>query len=354
MSSSRRGEAACPTPSGRLVFGVVAAIASLTFRPSTAAAADPPAPIVTTKEQVLTLYNQGKELLDAGKTAEACQAFESAKRLDFTAINLILRLGDCYERLGRTASAYSQYQQAASLAAAAKDARRSTAEERVAAVEPHLARVVVALAPGAGSVTVRRNGDIIAPDSLGKPEPVDPGRYTFEAISPGKTTWSQAREIVGGSTITIDVPALAPIASIPLTTAPPPPETTASPRRAIALALGGVGLVGLGVGTVFGVKALSNLAASKANGHCDADSFCDDVGFQLRRDAQDDATVSTVTLALGAGAAVAGVVLWITAASSAKAPAKGLTSAPGSALSTVRASASADAHGASFTLRGAF
>jgi hypothetical protein len=354
VRAPRRREAARSTPSSRLICGVIAAIASLASCPSVAAAADPPAPITSTKEQVLTLYNQGKELLDAGKTAEACQAFESAKRLDFTAINLILRLGDCYERLGRTASAYSQYQQAASLAAAAKDARRSTAEERVAAVEPHLARVVVALSPGAAGVTVRRNGEIIARESLGKPEPVDPGRYTFEAVSPGKTTWSQAREIVGGGAITIDVPALAPIASSALPVAPTPPETASSPRRAIGLALGGVGLVGLGVGTVFGVKALSNLAASKANGHCDADSFCDDVGFQLRRDAQDDATVSTVTLALGAGAAVAGLVLWITAPSSARAPAKGLTSAPRSALSTVRVSASADAHGAGFTLRGAF
>ena len=351
VSASRRLERALLATSGRLVVRVVAAIVLAT---STAAAADPAAPIATTKAQVLTLYNQGKELLDAGKTAEACQAFEAAKRLDFTAINLILRLGDCYERLGRTASAYSQYQQAASLAAAAKDARRSTAEERVAAVEPHLARVVVALAPGAVSVTVRRNGEILARETMGKPEPVDPGRYTFEAAEPGKTAWSLAREIPAGSTITIEVPALAPISISALPAPPPIPEATSSPRRAIALALGGVGLLGVGVGAVFGVKALSNHAASKADGHCDAQNFCDDAGFKLRSDAQDDASISTVTLALGAGAAVAGVVLWITAPSSAKPAAKSPASSSRSPLSTVRASAAADAHGAELWLRGAF
>ena len=354
MTASRRRETARSTRSGRVVFGVVAAIAAVTFRLATASAAGPPAAVASTKEQVLTLYNQGKELLDAGKTAEACQAFESAKRLDFTAINLILRLGDCYERLGRTASAYSQYQQAASLAAAAKDARRSTAEERVAAVEPHLARVVVALSPAAVSVTVRRNGEIVARETLGKPEPVDPGRYTFEAAAPGKTTWSAAREIVAGSTITIDVPGLLPAASSALPATLPTPEASSSPRRAIALALGGVGLVGLGVGAAFGVKALSNLAASRANGHCDAQSFCDDAGFQLRGDAQDAATISTVTLALGAGAAVAGVVLWITAPSSPKAATKAPASSSRSPLSTVRASVAGDAHGAGVWLRGAF
>ena len=349
MSASRRRETDRLARSGRLVLG---ALASLVLAASTASAADPPAPSASTKEQVLTLYNQGKELLEAGKTAEACQAFESAKRLDFAAINLILRLGDCYERLGRTASAYSQYQQAASLAAAAKDARRSTAEERVAAVEPRLARVAVALAPGSAGVIVRRNGEILAGDRLGKPEPVDPGRYTFEATATGKKAWTTTREIAPSTTIAVEVPALEVAAIAALPTAPTSPEAPSSPRRAIGIALGGVGLVGLGVGAAFGVKALSNLAASKANGHCDADSFCDDVGFQLRRDAQDAGTVSTVTIALGATAAVAGAILWITAPSSTKAPAPKSSSLP--PISRVRAGAAGDAHGAGLWLQGAF
>ncbi len=320
------------------------------FASSSALAAQP----ASTKEQVLTLYNHGKELLDAGKTAEACQAFEAAKRLDFTALNLILRLGDCYERLGRTASAYSQYQQAVSLAAAAKDARQSTAEERVVAVEPHLARLVVALAPGAVGVTVRRNGEALAADRLGKPEPVDPGRYTFEAAAPGKKAWTTARDVVAGSTIAVDVPALEPVASAAPIAAPITPDASSSPRRAIGISLLGVGLAGLGVGAAFGVRALSKLAGSKANGHCDAQSFCDDAGFQLRSDAQDAATVSTVTLALGAAATVAGAVLWITAPSSAKAPPRAPTSSSAPSLSRLRAGATGDAHGAGIWLQGAF
>ncbi|MEP7121492.1 MAG: hypothetical protein ABJE95_11300 [Byssovorax sp.] len=354
MMASRRRETARSATPGRLVLGVIATVAAVSFGPSTAAAADPPAASASTKEQVLTLYNQGKELLDAGKTAEACTAFEAAKRLDFAAINLILRLGDCYERLGRTASAYSQYQQAASLAAAAKDARRSTAEERVAAVEPRLARVVMTIAPGAAGATLRRNGEIVAADRLGKPEPVDPGRFTFEAVSPGKKAWTTSREVGAATTITVEVPALEPAVSAALPVASMTPEAPSSPRRAIGIALAGVGLVGLGVGAAFGVKALSNLAASKANGHCDADSFCDDTGFQLRRDAQDAGIVSTVTLALGATAAVAGAVLWITAPSSVKAAAPAPKTSSLSSLSRVRAGASGDAHSAGLWLQGAF
>ena len=362
VSVAPRRERARPHSGGRLVLGVVAAMA---LAASPAAAADPPAApasaasAASTKEQVLTLYNQGKELLDAGKTAEACQAFESAKRLDFTAINLILRLGDCYERLGRTASAYSQYQQAASVAAAAKDARQSTAEERVAAVEPLLARLAVTLAPGyvgaAGALVVRRNGEIVVGEKLdGKPVPVDPGRYTFEASATGKKTWTATREITPGASVIVDVAALeaiviaAPRASIPV------PESTSSARRTIGLALGGVGLVGLGVGAVFGVKALTNLADSKADGHCDAESFCDDEGFQLRHDARDAATISTVTLALGATAAVAGALLWLTAPAGPKAPARARASSSRSPFSRVMAGAAGDDHSGSVWLRGAF
>jgi hypothetical protein len=350
----------------------VGVVAALALAASPVAAADPPASPTSTKEQVLTLYNQGKELLEAGKTVEACQAFESAKRLDFTAINLILRLGDCYERLGRTASAYSQYQQAASIAAAAKDARQSTAEERVAAVEPLLARLAVAFAPGftgavgsvgsvgsvgAAGVVVRRNGEIVVGEKLdGKPVPVDPGHYTFEAAATGKKTWTTTREIVPGASVIVDVPALEAIAvAAPRAPSPiPSPEGTSSTRRTIGLALGGVGLVGLGVGAAFGVKALSNLAASKADGHCDASSFCDDVGFQLRHDARDAATISTVTLALGATAAVVGAVLWLTAPAGPKAPARARASSSQSPLSRVMAGVVGDANSGSVWLRGAF
>lgn len=335
----------------RLALGVAAAAM---IAASPAAAADPPAAPASTKEQVLALYNQGKELLDAGNTREACQAFEAAKRLDFTAINLILRLGDCYERLGRTASAYSQYQQAAAAAAAAKDARRSTAEERVAAVAPLLARLSVTLAPGAAGVVVRRNGEVVASDKLGSAEPVDPGSYTFEATAPGKKAWTKAVEAKPSALTAVEVPALEAIVIAAPKVAAPIPDSGASPRRTIGLALGGVGLVGVGVGVAFGVKALSNLAASKANGHCDAESFCDDEGYRLRNAARDAGTISTLTLALGATAAVAGVVLWLTAPARAKAPSRAPASSSRPPFSHVTAGASGDAHSGSVWLRGAF
>src|SRR4051812_32731381 len=92
----------------RLTAAVLAA--SLLCAAAPASAAEP------SREAVLFFYNQGKELMEAGKFAEACARFEKAKALDPNAINLLLRLGDCYEKLGRTATAHAQFRAVATIA----------------------------------------------------------------------------------------------------------------------------------------------------------------------------------------------------------------------------------------------
>jgi len=52
------------------------------------------------------LFQKGVELMAIGKSAEACEKFDSSHQLD-PALGTMLRLADCYERTGKTASAYS-------------------------------------------------------------------------------------------------------------------------------------------------------------------------------------------------------------------------------------------------------
>jgi hypothetical protein len=84
-------------------------------------------------------------------------------------------------------------------------------------------------------------------------------------------------------------------------------------QRILALVVGGVGLVGVGAGAIFGLKAKSTWA--------DAEERCPEArcntaaDLELDDDARSSAMVSTVAFAAGGAALAGGVVLWLTAPS---------------------------------------
>src|SRR5262249_13453831 len=61
------------------------------------------------------LFDEGRRLLKAGQYADACPKLEAAKQLHISA-GILLNLADCYEKLGRTASAWTQFGEAAAVA----------------------------------------------------------------------------------------------------------------------------------------------------------------------------------------------------------------------------------------------
>src|SRR5947209_7609130 len=61
------------------------------------------------------LFNEGVSLVAAGSFAAGCSKFEASQALDPT-LGTTLRLGDCYERVGKTASAWALFKQSEGLA----------------------------------------------------------------------------------------------------------------------------------------------------------------------------------------------------------------------------------------------
>src|SRR6185295_11820463 len=64
------------------------------------------------------LFTEARKLLEAGKYAEACQKLADSHQLD-PAVGTLLNLAQCYTKLGKTATAWATYQEAAAAAKAA-------------------------------------------------------------------------------------------------------------------------------------------------------------------------------------------------------------------------------------------
>ena len=68
------------------------------------------------KAASVALFNEGRRLVGLGKLAEACPKFEASFSL-VPGIGTQLNLADCYQQLGRTASAWATFRDAAIAAA---------------------------------------------------------------------------------------------------------------------------------------------------------------------------------------------------------------------------------------------
>jgi hypothetical protein len=67
------------------------------------------------------LFRQGRDLLAAGKVAEACSAFEESQKLE-PAVTTLFNLAGCREKLGQFATAWGLFLDTARQTRSAADA----------------------------------------------------------------------------------------------------------------------------------------------------------------------------------------------------------------------------------------
>jgi hypothetical protein len=268
------------------------------------------------------LFNQARDLVKANKWAEACPKFEASLRYD-PVLGTRLNLATCYEHIGKLASAWGLYRESMEAAKKAGDTKRADyAQKQATALEPRLPKLAIA-APAntpAGFV-VKRDGTPIDAGELGVALYVDPGTHEVTASADGFEPFSVTVNLVEGKTETLTIPAL--VAKPVAETGPAVEEQVdtgeitakARQRKFIALGVGGGGVVALGVGLVFGAKAMSsNDDAKKLCGDdlsCSPENF--DRGKKLVSDSRSAGTISTVLVGVGVAAIAAGVVVFVTA-----------------------------------------
>jgi serine/threonine-protein kinase len=308
------------------------------------------APSSSDKVAAEALFQDGRKLVADGKYAEACPKFADSQRLD-PSPGTLLNLANCYDKLGRTATAWATYREAASAAnAAGRSDYVATAERHASALEPKLSRLTVSVAQPVEGMQVARDGVLVPRGAWGTAMPVDPGPHDLTASAPGYKGWVSSVTVApDASRANVTVPALEALppealpvpspapspASVPQPTeAPvePPPgfaETGASRgsgQRILGVVFGGLGIVGLGVGTAFALSAKSkyddSLNACETANH----DLCNPTGISQRNDARSAGDAATVAFGLGAAALVAGGILWFTAPRASAAPRTGSAS----------------------------
>lgn len=297
------------------------AVATLLIAPARASAQSAPDQV-----KAETLFTEGRRLLAASRFAEACPKFAESQRLD-PAVGTLLNLGDCYEKTGRTASAWTVFRDAAAEAYRLHDARReAVASDRATALGLRLAKLTI-LVPRA-SVTpglqVKRDGATVDRAAWSTATPMDPGWHAIEATAPGKRRWTLPVMIdAAHPTTVITIPPLEDLAA-PAVVAEP--RTEGRSQRIAGGVLVGGGAAALGLGAIFTAMAVSSNSDSAP--HCHG-NLCDTIGVGLRDDAIRDARASTISVVVGLTAIAGGAALWLTAPSSAKKPPQaGVLAAP--------------------------
>jgi hypothetical protein len=278
------------------------------------------------------LFDEAKKLMAAKRYGEACPKFADSQRLD-PGVGTLLNLGLCYKQVGQTASAWSAYREAASLARSeGQPDREELARQEAAGLEPRLTKLVIEVPADTARISgleIKRDGGVVPQSLWGMAAPVDPGTQSIDVSAPNKKPLHLEAKAEGpGATSKVVVP--------PLEDAPPPPVAVASPgdakpdpatpppdqgakdehpgrtQRIIGYSVAGAGVLTGAVGTWF---CLLSVAETKAAD----DTSNPEHKAQHQSDAQSARTVGFVGVGVGAAALIGGIVIIVTAPRAGKA-----------------------------------
>jgi len=323
------------TRSSALVGGLLALLTTLGTGHAAAEAS------ASDKASAEALFDEALRAMKEGRFAEACPKLENSQRID-PGVGTLLYLGECYEKLGRTASAWATFREAASEADAGGQTKRAkAARDRYAKLEPQLAYLTIEVAEGTRALPglrIRRDGADTGLGIIGSAVPADPGPSKIDVTAPDHESFSVTVRVQPNARQTVLIPTLAAVegprpvdAAVPLAAAPPPEqkpeqkppapppaapaadENPGGTQRIIGLVLAGGGLVGVGLGTYFGLRAIDK--EKQADKNCSPTLCQEKADFESSDQAHSAATGSTISFVAGGALLAAGAVVFFTAPS---------------------------------------
>ena len=268
------------------------------------------------------LSEQARSLMKQGDFEHACPKFKQSYDLD-PAGGTLLDLAECYEKQGRFASAWSSFKEA--LVVAQRDGRPEQVEyvkKHLAIVEPKVSKITIEVPSDVNEpgLSVALDGAPLGDAAWGVGMPVDPGAHQITARAPNKQSYEQTVQIENSST-SVKIPKLEAASS---TSGPVPiavdqdvakkpvvdEAKSGNSQRTVGFVLGGAGIVALGVGSYFGLHAMSKWSDRKDN--C-PDGACTLAAKSAGDDAKSAALISDIGFGVGIIAAGVGTYLVLSA-----------------------------------------
>lgn len=259
------------------------------------------------------LAKQAYELKQNKSWEAARQKFEESLRLDPQPKHLI-NLADCEAELGRLVDAQRHLVEA-------RDTTKDDAElngialGRLAVVEQKMPRLTVHLVADAPkNTTVLRDGVILQGPSLDVALPTDPGRHVVVVRAPGRADQSAEILLAESESKRMDVGPGAPLPAVAASPNVVPPEKPSerTSLRTMGVVASGIGVIGLGIATVFALTAHEKRDATT----CDKNICPNEEEAEKLRAAKTNADLATVFFIAGGVVAAGGGVMFLLAPSS--------------------------------------
>lgn len=290
------------TSRGLVALFVVTFVSTASADPASRAAAE-------------ALFAEGKRLMNEGSLEEGCPKLAESDRLSPTS-GAELALAYCYEKSGKTASAWGAYRLAEGRARTeGRRDREVAAAERSAALEKRLATLSLRI-DGPAPTALFLDGVSIERASVGVRLPIDPGPHKIRATAPGMAPFElDVRAPAEGATAEAVVRLVpAPAENKPHVVVSPPRSPTSSVAEAgepsflrpAGFTLGALGIVAIGVSAAFGVRAGS--LDSRSSDDCDG-NVCGPAGRDDRLAAQSSGRISTGFFVAGGISLTLGIVM---------------------------------------------
>ena len=207
------------------------------------------------------LFEEGQKLMTAGDYAAACKKLAESQRVD-PATGTKFYLAECLSHIGQLATAWNYYVEVAEESAKDQDERPRRLREGPRRGPPiRLPKLSVVVSPEARAVAglnVVRDGVAMGEAQFRVPIPVDLGAHTVHVTAPHMKPWEGSIDVKKeGESVELAVPALEPEPVKTEPPPPPPPPQRSGTMRTVGYAVGGVGIVGIGIGAALGAVAIS-------------------------------------------------------------------------------------------------